>query len=283
LVSAAAVFAEASPAALVGAGAGAVALAGGVAVVVASQHSEAQEERLQGTIRERPRHRRLESHWKGAARKLMEVLQWYLAPQKEGMPQVYHGSPWRSRAREGHLAEVRALLGPEEASASGGGGAEEDPWADLVFLYSLWLEYNPHTANWGVCPSYGLPSQHHCWHNRWREDLRHAGSALARRFLSPGDQQGFRDDNERNCALCLLGTLDHVLSWDVSTPHIGRSDLLPRWRLYPSFCSALRERFACAWAAAQAPPAAELELESFDAHVEAMAAREVPRGFRDIW
>merc|ERR1740122_424664 len=124
---------------------------------------------------------------------------------------------------------------------------------------------------------------HLCWHNRWREDLRHAASDLSRQIVSAAQREGMSGTREYSCALCLLGTLDHVLSWDVATPHLGSSDLVPAdWHLYPNFCAAMRERFAFAWAAAQAPAGAELELAGFDSHLGVMAARGVPEGFLNV-
>lgn len=279
------IVAEASPALLAGAAAGGVALAAGAAIVIASKHSEEQALRLQNTIRGRSTQSRVLVPWKQAARALWEAVQWHLLPQWEGMPLVYHGSIWRSKARERHLTTIRGLRGQEEADSSSA-SSDRQPllWTDLTLLYALWLEYNPHTANWGTCDSYGLPPTHLAWHNRWREDLRHAASALARRHFASEARapEDCGNERERACALCLLGALDHILSWDVKTPNFGRSDVLPSF-VYAGFCGRLHERFAAAWGAAQAPPGADIELEGFDSHVSSMAEREVPDGFRSIW
>lgn len=284
-VATAAMVAEASPIVLAGATASSVALAGGVAIALASQHSDEQALRLQNTIRGRSTQCQLLVPWKQAARALWEAVQWHLLPQMEGMPLVYHGSIWRSRAREQHLTTIRGLRG-EEVTDSSSVSSYCQPlslWTDLTFLYALWLEYNPHTANWGTCDSYGLPPTHLAWHNRWREDLRHAVSGFAcRHFGSEARAQDGGNEREHACALCLLGALDHILSWDVKTPNFGRSDVLPSF-VYPGFCRRLRERFASAWGAAQAPLGADIELEGFDSHVSSMAGREVPEGFRSMW
>eukprot|EP00933_Yihiella_yeosuensis_P063670 TRINITY_DN66894_c0_g1_i1.p1 TRINITY_DN66894_c0_g1~~TRINITY_DN66894_c0_g1_i1.p1 ORF type:complete len:287 (+),score=58.17 TRINITY_DN66894_c0_g1_i1:2-862(+) len=160
-----------------------------------------------------------------------------------------------------------------------------DLWRDILFCYKLWLEYTPHTANWGHCASYGLAPLHLCWHNRWREDLRHAVSDLARKFAAESDVM---EPKERSCAACLLATLDHVLSWSVTTLDRGSSDLIDAsyWS-YPDFCEKLKERFAFAWAIAQTSDLdlaeASVEGEGFDLHLEVMASREVPANFRQIW
>lgn len=277
--AAAAAAAEASPAVIAGSVAGTVALAGGVALAVASQHSARQAEHLQAVIvSQRGQHcLRPRLSWRQVAGTLWEALQWHLSPQKEGMPHVYHGSPWRSRKQETHLTQVRGLLEERELA----GEARQLLWGNLVFCYVLWLEYTPHTANWGSSPSYGLPPLHLCWHNRWREDLRHAASDLARHLLSA--QEGM-EEKESACAACLLAMLDHVLSWSVTTLDRGQSDLIhAEWCSYPSFCKNLEERFAFALAAAMAPAEAEVHLEGFDSHLVAMAIREVPDGFRGIW
>eukprot|EP00928_Gymnodinium_smaydae_P038123 TRINITY_DN26354_c0_g1_i1.p1 TRINITY_DN26354_c0_g1~~TRINITY_DN26354_c0_g1_i1.p1 ORF type:complete len:413 (-),score=55.22 TRINITY_DN26354_c0_g1_i1:366-1604(-) len=318
-IGAAAALAEVSPAVLVGGIAGAAALAGGAAVVVASQHSESQARRLQDGIRNRERVYPVAVPWREIAMRLWETLDWHLSPQKAGMPHVYHGSPWRSRAREEHMAQLAALLRPRDTdvgrpvgdapsntgrgtstssslrqdrgrgvAAAGSSGApvvltaNDSMWGDLLFCFNLWLQYNPHTANWGHCSSYGPPPFHLCWHNRWREDMRHSLASLAAK-LTRDTQSGRQGHSvERSCALCLLGTLDHVLSWDVATPNLGSSELVDCYS-YPSFCQQLKERFAFAWGAAMAPPGADLDLVGFDEHVQGMAARSVPVGFRDVW
>merc|ERR1740139_2003137 len=124
-----------------------------------------------------------------------------------------------------------------------------------------------------------MPPNNFCWHNRWREDLRHAVSDLARCFAGTE----FSSAKERGCAMCLLATLDHVLSWSVSTPNIGSSDLIDAGSIiqgHHTFCQLLLERAAFAWGAAMAPAEVEVNLESFDSHIDVMAVREVPVGFR---
>merc|ERR1712137_762403 len=91
------------------------------------------------------------------------------------------GSLWRNHGRVKHrrkLSQVceRLPLGTEPT-------ASQQLWSKLIFLFCEWLEFNPHTANWGACSSYGLSPTFLCWHNRWREDLRHAVSELARCFM----------------------------------------------------------------------------------------------------
>jgi len=281
LGTAAAAAGEASPVVIAGSAAGAAALAGAAAVYVASQHCEAQAERLQSTIRERARRCPVGS-WSEAVGQLCGTLQWYLSPQKEGLPHVYHGSVWRRESQSEHLLSVQALCtaSPPDHVPS----TSETLWADLIFCYTLWLEYSPHTANWGTCPSYAMPPLHFCWHNRWREDLRHAVSDLARRVLAASELCHLTNKKEHACVLCLLGMLDHLLSWNVTTPEHGSSDLIDAdWYAYRSFCRNLNERFATAWAAALAPPEAELNLVGFDAHVVVMAERDIPEAFRNLW
>jgi len=280
----AAALAEASPAFIAGAAGGAVAAIGGAAVFAASRHSEVQAENLRRYIRQRGRRRLAESR-QSDARRLFEAVQWNLQPQKAGLPHVYHGSVWRNQAREQHLIQIEALrevdrVFPEEMEPM------EHLWSDMSFLFKVWLHFNPHTANWGTSESYGTPPMHFCWHNRWREDLRHVASDLARRMVFDDSLSSEKGTKEYKWALCLLGALDHILSWYVVTPSHGESDLVAAgWHLYHSFCSKLSDRFAFAWAAAQAPAEAELELEDarFDEHVELMARREIPEGFRSLW
>lgn len=272
---------EASPVVIAGGAVAAVAAAGVAATYVASQHSDTHALHLQNAIRNRARRCPVQP-WSKSVGQLWETLQWYLAPQKESTPHVYHGSLWRNHARAEHLLRIQALCAPcpfDQTLAP-----SERLWADLLFCYSLWLEYNPHTANWGTCTSYGSPPMHFCWHNRWREDLRHAISDLARSLLIAPEFEELRNGQEFARALCLLGTLDHVLSWDVTTPEHGCSDLInAHWHTYRSFCKNLKERFAEAWAATLAPPEAEVNLEGFESHVRTMAGRHVPEGFRNLW
>eukprot|EP00930_Biecheleria_cincta_P099774 TRINITY_DN91390_c0_g1_i1.p1 TRINITY_DN91390_c0_g1~~TRINITY_DN91390_c0_g1_i1.p1 ORF type:complete len:402 (-),score=72.60 TRINITY_DN91390_c0_g1_i1:109-1284(-) len=291
--AAAAVAAEASPAVIAGSVAGGVALTGVVGLAVASQHSERQAERLRTIVRSRQQQvlqlgdgQAEENAWRPAAACLWEVVTQHLSPQKVGMPHVYHGSPWRSWARERQQDQVQALLGTETAS-----GPDRvcslRLWGDLFFCYNLWLDFNPHTANWGSCPSYGLPPMHLCWHNRWREDLRHVASDLARYLLSDAIGSSV-SERELACIKCLLAMLDHVLSWEVTTLDRGWSDLIEvHWWNYPDFCTKLKERFAFAWASALAPAEvlaeAEVQLASFDSHVEVMATRAIPSSFQMLW
>lgn len=276
-------------------------------VAVASRHQAAQAEHLESIVRQRvPCLLATEVTWQEAARAIWEALYWSMRPQKEGMPHVYHGSPWRSRAREGHLAELRILLedrvgspnvaisdgadsvgvSPSSMSSAESSGASRQLWADLIFVYQLWLEYNPHTANWGRCPSYGLPPLHMCWHNRWREDLRHVLADLARHCLRESSYGCLRGSKEWAAFVCLMGALDHVLSWDVMAPNLGRSELIGAGTpmLYAIFSNRLEERFAFAWGAAKAPAVAEVDLVGFDAHVEdGMATRLPVEPFRGLW
>eukprot|EP00931_Biecheleriopsis_adriatica_P073561 TRINITY_DN47822_c0_g1_i1.p1 TRINITY_DN47822_c0_g1~~TRINITY_DN47822_c0_g1_i1.p1 ORF type:complete len:407 (+),score=60.12 TRINITY_DN47822_c0_g1_i1:49-1221(+) len=287
--AAAAAAAEASPAVIAGSVAGSVALAGGVAIAVASQHSAQQAERLQNAVRSRNRTEstlavsegmNVHQAWRPAAAQLLEALQWHLSPQKQGMPHVYHGSPWRSRKCQQYQNQLRALLCGEEAPAE---SRNLRIWGDIVFCYILWLDFYPQTANWGTCESYGLPPMHLCWHNRWREDMRHVASDLARHLMS-SEVQAQLSTQERSCAACLLAMLDHVLSWEVTTLDRGSSELISAdWWKYPDFCGKLKERIAFAWAAALAPPEAELEIESVDSHIQAMATRTIPEGFERLW
>jgi len=282
-------MAEASPAVTAGAVTGTVAIVGTVAVAIASQHSDAQAQNLQRTIQSRSQPSLGETPWYEAAGRLWDAMHWFLSPQKTGLHKgthVYHGSPWLSREREEHLSNIQALWvdQPEDASTL---TTSDLLWGDLCFCFSLWLEYSPHTANWGTCRSYGLSPLHLCWHNRWREDLRHAASDLARR-IRRADLQGGITTKEWACALCLLGALDYVLSWDVDTPDFGKSDLIPSdWYLYRNFCHKLQGEFLSSWAACQGQgQQADLEaIASFDlaSHVGTMAAREVPPTFCDIW
>lgn len=283
----AAAIAEASPAVTVGAVAGTAAIAGTVAIAVASQHSDAQAQQLQNVIRSRRQRSLGETPWYEAAGRLWEATQWYLSPQKVGLHKgthVYHGSPWFCREREQHLSQIRAICVDVQADVSDG-TSRDVLWSDLCFCFSLWLDYNPHTANWGYCPSYGLSPFYLCWHNRWREDLRHVASDLARRIQGDTELRNSISSKERACALCLLATLDHVLSWDVDTPDFGKSDLIEsEWFLYRSFCQKLQDTFLKSWAMCQGHGNLD-ESASCDlvVHVERMAEREVPPGFRDIW
>lgn len=283
-------IAEASPAATAGAAVGTAALVGGVALAVASQHSEVQAQNLQRIIRSRGQHWYPAMPWYHTAETLWEALHWYLAPQTVGVikgAKVYHGSPWFSAAREQHLMKVRALCTemPREMDPSALPTPSQQLWGELSFCFSLWLDFNPHTANWGTCASYGSPPLYLCWHNRWREDLRHAVSDLARCVLTDPRLGDTGCAKERCCALCLLATLDHVLSWDVDTPDFGHSELIvAEFRLYRNFCSTLLSRFLASWGCAQAWEHADaVDPLSFVSHVGSMASREVPQGFSRVW
>lgn len=283
----AAAVAEASPAVTLGTVAGTAAIAGTVAVVAASQHSDAQAQQLLSSIRRRNQQVLGDTPWYEAAGRLWDALHWFLSPQKIGLHKgthVYHGSPWFSREREQHVSHIRALFVDQHEDASEP-TAGNLIWSDLCFCFSLWLDYNPHTANWGSCPSYGHSPLFLCWHNRWREDLRHAASDLARHLQTNADMQSSVSAKEWACALCLLGALDHILSWDVDTPDFGKSDLIESdWFLYRSFCQKLREAFLNSWGACQGQVDLD-EANSLDlvSHVGIMAAREVPPAFYDIW
>jgi hypothetical protein len=281
MATATAAVGEASPAVIAGSAAGAVAVAGTAAVYIASQRSEEQARRLQSTIRNRERCLPV-GQWSKSVEQLFRTLDWHLSPQKEGMPQVYHGSLWRSKNQEQHLSQLRELCVPCPTNHSM--TPSERLWSDLLYCFSLWLEYNPHTANWGTCISYGSPPMHFCWHNRWREDLRHVVADLARSAHTAPEFSDLRSTKEYSCIICFLGMLDHVLSWEVTTLEHGFSELVRSdWRAYRSFCCNLRERFADAWAAAMAPPSAEILSQSFAAHVAAMAERSTPDGFCGLW
>lgn len=267
-----------------GAAVGTAALVGGVVMAVASQHSEAQARQLQRIIRSRGQRGPTTAPWYHTAGTLWEALHWHLAPQTVGVikgAKVYHGSPWFSAAREEHLTKVQALC--TEMPHNTEPTPSQQLWGDLSFCFSLWLEYNPHTANWGTCISYGSPPLHLCWHNRWREDLRHAASDLARCLLTDPRLGDTGCAKERSCALCLLATLDYVLSWDVDTPDFGHSDLTS-CRLYRSFCDKLLEDFVTSWGSAQAWEFAEVaDPLGFVSHVGVMASRDVPEGFSRVW
>jgi len=284
------IISEASPAVIAGSAAGVSVLAAGGLVWAASSHYESQEHRLRDVVQQRGvLHLKPEVPWQVAAGTLLKALQWHLLPQLEGLPHVYHGSVWRTRAREEHLEDVRSLLREPDEPGEDQYADEAPPaigsqmWGDLIFSFALWLEFNPHTANWGSCKTYGPPPTHMCWHNRWREDMRHVLAGLALHFseqLPTGVAY-----KERASVLCLLGALDHVLSWDVTSLHFGSSDLIPAaWYSHSSFCQNCGARIAEAWGAAQAPPEAEVDLRSFEVHVEeVMAQREVPPGLRNAW
>jgi len=189
-----------------------VVLSAGLAVAIASQHSDRQAEHLASIVRRSSRLLQRgeipgEQAWRRAAAVLWEALQWHLSPQKPGLPHVYHGSPWRSRLQREQSAQVRGLLCDEISEHS----QERDLiWGDIDFCYVLWLDFHPKTANWGVCESYGLPPMHFCWHNRWREDLRHVTSQLAKKLHSSQARNAL-GAREHGCATCLLAMLDHVL------------------------------------------------------------------------
>jgi len=271
---------EASPMAVAGTVCGSVAFGGAAAAIVCSRHSMKMRRRLQQTIQNRIQLYPVNKPWKLLAKHIWDVLHWYLSPMKEGMPQVYMGSLWRNHGRVEHQRKLNQVC--ERLPSGTEPTASQQLWSNLIFLFSEWLEFNPHTANWGACSSYGLSPTFLCWHNRWREDLRHVVSELARCFIQVPNLEAVPAPGERACVLCLLATLDHVLSWNVTSMEFGSSDLLPAI-LYSVFCHNLRDRFADAWGAAMAPANIELDLVSFDGHVGVMAQREVPDGFRGIW
>lgn len=293
--AAAAAVAEASPVVLVGGAAGAAAIAGGYALMKAAEHSPQQAERLRTSVRDRERYQlvpdeeRRESFQMAVQRAVVciwDALQWHLSPQWAGMPHVYTGSPWRAEARQKHHQSLSSLLTAstsETAASSDAALLSGRLWGDLIFLFLLWLDFNPHTPNWGSSHSYGLPPMHLCWHNRWREDLRHVVSDFARCLQSEAVEAGL-PAKEKDMAECLVAMLDHILSWEVMTLDRGSSDLIKAsWWNYPSFCKNLQERFAEAWAATVAPPEAEVECRSFQTHAEAMAERELPDEFHNLW
>lgn len=288
--SASLVAAEASPAVVAGSVAGAAAVAGGAALYAASRHQECQSNRLRRAIRRRGQrklcHQLHGTSYHDAASQLFDSLQWHLSPQKKGMPHVYHGSVWRSAARERHLSQLRDLC--VQVPPSTELTSSDRLWGDLMYCFMLWLEYNPHTANWGTSPTYGSSPFGLCWHNRWREDMRHAISDLARCLLSEQRSNGL-NATEQASAFCLLVTLDHVLSWEVTTPGFGDSDIVQvSWHRYHDFCETLLKQFALAWATARAPES-EIDLLEYgvsmdvSSHMEVMAARQIPDTFRGIW
>jgi len=308
IAAAATAAATESPLLLAGTATGAAVVVGGLALVKAAQHRPEQAERLQQAVRDRIRHQlvlrvaasdNISNSWRKAVTEIWDALHWHLSPQLKGMPHVYTGSIWRTNARIKHHAALSALLRSDDsheipsssaASSSSTQAPSEDTfvrlriWGDVVFCFMLWLDYNPHTPNWGACTSYGLPPLHLCWHNRWREDLRHVVCDLARHVESEY-VQAVLPRQELKCVECLLAMLDHVLSWEVVTLDRGSSELIQAslWN-YADFCTKLKERFAEAWAATWAPPEAEVEaLRSFETHAEAMAWRHIPEGFREIW
>lgn len=283
--------AEASPIVIGGAAVTLATMAGGAAFYAASRHQEAQSERLCEAIRNRGPRQLVVTRgttYHSAAAQLFDTVQWYLSPQMKGMPHVYHGSVWRSAAREGHLAQIQQVC--TEAPSSYLMCPSDNIWGDLTFCFALWLEYNPHSANWGTCVSYGSPPFGLCWHNRWREDLRHSISDLARRLRSEQVVQHV-DATERACAFCLLVALDYILSWKVTSPGFGASDLLQAsWYRYHDFCAQLLQQFALAWAVARAPPEqGGIDFSEYDvsmdvnSHIDIMAARCVPDNFHNVW
>ena len=192
IAAAATAAAAESPLLLAGTATGAAVVVGGLALVKAAQHRPEQAERLQQAVRNRIRHQlvlhvadNVGNSWRKAVANIWDALHWHLSPQLAGMPHVYTGSIWRTSARMKHHAALSALLHSEgqtetpmsgESASSSSAQSSEDSfarlrvWGDVVFCFILWLDYNPHTPNWGYCSSYGLPHLHLCWHNRWRED-----------------------------------------------------------------------------------------------------------------
>ena len=292
--AAATAVAEASPVVLVGGAAGAAALAGGYALMKAAEHRPDMAQRLRVTVQDRvrqqlaPEKERRETFQVAvneAVVRIWNALQWHLSPQWSGMPHVYTGSPWRNEARSKHHSSLSSLL--EEGVGASSSNDEllvsRRFWGDLIFLFLLWLDFNPHTPNWGSSPSYGLPPMHLCWHNRWREDLRHVVCDFAR-HLHSDYIQAFLTAKEREMAACLVAMLDHILSWEVVTLDRGSSDLIQaKWWNYPDFCQKLQDRFAEAWAGMKAPPEAEVECRSFGTHAEALAERQIPEEFQQLW
>ena len=200
IAAAATAAATESPLLLAGTATGAAVVVGGVALVKASQHRPEQRQFLQERVRDRFRHElvlnvadNVSNAWRKAVTQIWDALHWHLSPQLKHMPHVYTGSLWRTSARIKHHSALCALLhgdgsGRETPAASSAAASSESTptrssssedgadfvrlrvWGDVVFCFMLWLDYNPHTPNWGSCTSYGLPPLHMCWHNRWRED-----------------------------------------------------------------------------------------------------------------
>ncbi|CAJ1430477.1 unnamed protein product [Effrenium voratum] len=206
--AAAATAAEASPVVIAGGAAGAVALAGTMALYQASQHRPQHAANLAAQVQSRGRHRLVlldegsGSAWSKLVCRLWDAVQWHILPMWDGMPHVYTGSPWRNEGRMRHRQRLHELVNGESRAA----GSEEDSrfaekrlWGDLAFCFMLWLDYNPHTPNWGSCISYGLPPMHLCWHNRWREDMRHVVSDFARYLHSDYIQEAV-PEKQRSCA-----------------------------------------------------------------------------------
>ncbi|CAK9023723.1 Fucoxanthin-chlorophyll a-c binding protein C [Durusdinium trenchii] len=316
VATAAATVAESSPFVLATGAAGAVAVAGGLALMKASEHRPDMAQRLRRQVSERPRRQLAppvpERGAKGAAAgweapgelSLIVILE--LRCGQGGGADLGRLAMAAFATVAGHAARVHgfslALRSPGEAppeqlgltallsEAEPSSSSRDDQlvlgrrfWGDLVFLFLLWLDFNPHTPNWGSSPSYGLPPMHLCWHNRWREDLRHVVSDFAR-YLCSDHIKAALPEKEWSQAACLIAMLDHLLSWEVTTLDRGSSDLIQAsWWKYPDFCQKLQERFAEAWAATMAPPEAEVECRSFETHAEAMAEREIPESFREMW
>ncbi|CAK9023701.1 Fucoxanthin-chlorophyll a-c binding protein C [Durusdinium trenchii] len=169
VATAAATVAESSPFVLATGAAGAVAVAGGLALMKASEHRPDMAQRLRRQVSERPRRQLAppvpERGAKGAAAvvRIWDALQWQLSPQWPGMPHVYlggvtiHGRAcakirWRVHGFSLALRSpgeappeqlgLTALLSEAEPSSS----SRDDQlvlgrrfWGDLVFLFLLWL------------------------------------------------------------------------------------------------------------------------------------------------
>ena len=217
IAAAATAAAAESPILLASTATGAVVVAGGVALVKASQHQPAQAERLREAVRDRVRHElvlqvqdNISNAWRKAVTQIWDALHWHLSPQLKHMPHVYTGSIWRTSARIKHHDALSALLrgeGVQSETPSSAPGSSQSVqsteesfvrlrvWGDVVFCFMLWLDYNPHTPNWGSCTSYGLPQLHLCWHNRWREAGHLGSTRLSWVFCTFGSFQKQGDSN----------------------------------------------------------------------------------------
>jgi len=55
-------------------------------------------------------------------------------------------------------------------------------WAELCFLFSIWLEFVHDIGDFGRCQVYGQPPLCSCRYSAWSSDLRHVATALARHW-----------------------------------------------------------------------------------------------------
>eukprot|EP00913_Durusdinium_trenchii_P010128 g9497.t1 len=240
VATAAATVAESSPFVLATGAAGAVAVAGGLALMKASEHRPDMAQRLRRQVSERPRRQLAppvpERGAKGAA------AGWEAPGGGADLGRLAMAA---FATVAGHAARVHgfslALRSPGEAPP--------EPHGAVVGGRAV-LQQPGRSAGLGtpLLGRFGLPLPPVVgFQSAYSElgfkplDLRHVVSDFAR-YLCSDHIKAALPEKEWSQAACLIAMLDHLLSWEVTTLDRGSSDLIQAsWWKYPDFCQKLQE------------------------------------------